>query len=86
MIKNKRRCKTIVHTFVQLASLFPVAKNLKKIISRFHPVRTLVLSLNLHSQKCGLFFKLAKKFIQALAIGIQMVLSFCATHFCYFKS
>ena len=66
MIKNKRRCKTIVHTFVQLASLFPVAKNLKKIISRFHPVRTLVLSLNLHSQKCGLFFKLAKKFIQAI--------------------
>ena len=26
MIKNKRRCKTIVHTFVQLASLFPAAK------------------------------------------------------------
>ena len=65
MIKNKRRCKTIVHTFVQLASLFPVAKKSEENYITFPSRENISSKLKLHTEKCGLVFTLAKKFIQA---------------------
>ena len=80
MIKNKRRCKTIVHTFVQLASLFPVAKKSEENYITFPSRENISSKFKVAHRKMRIVFYIGQKIYSG---HIEMVLSFCATHFCY---